>query len=107
MSREELALYEFAMIILMKVVLFCLGYMTIRLGYELIKSGVKGEFKFSASFGGSKADLASVSPGLLFVLLGVSLMAYAIYVEKGVTLSGGTPPMESVESREPPQPGGG
>ena len=71
----------------MKIVCFILGYLTVRLGYDLIKSGVKGEFKFSASFGGTKADLASVSPGLLFVLLGVGLVGYAIYVDKGVTLT--------------------
>ena len=52
----------------------------------MIASGVKGEFKFSASLGGVKADLASISPGLLFVLLGVLLIGYAIYVEKEVTL---------------------
>jgi hypothetical protein len=68
----------------MKIVCFILGYLTIRLGHQLISSGVKGEFKFSASMGGAKADLASVSPGLLFVLLGVLLIGYAIGVEKAV-----------------------
>ena len=70
----------------MKIVCFILGYLTIRLGYKLIASGVKGEFKFSASLGGVKADLASISPGLLFVLLGVFLIGYAIYVKKEVNL---------------------
>jgi hypothetical protein len=37
--------------------------------------------------GGAKADLASISPGLLFVALGVFLIGYAIYVEKEVHFS--------------------
>ncbi len=48
------------MVILMKIVCFILGYLTIRLGYELIASGVKGEFKFSAQPGGAKAALAGM-----------------------------------------------
>ena len=101
MSSEEAFVVSFALLILMKIVCFILGYLTVRLGYELIKSGVKGEFKFSASFGGSKADLASVSPGLLFVLLGVGLVAYAIGIEKSVKLTPGSRTLAAVESAEP------
>ena len=86
MTPETLYLISFGMVILMKIVCFILGYLTIRLGHKLIASGVKGEFKFSAELAGGKADLASMSPGLLFVLLGVFLIGYAIYVEKGVEL---------------------
>jgi hypothetical protein len=82
-------LIAFAMIIGMKTVVFVLGYLTIRLGYNLVRSGVQGDFKFSAKLAGAQADLASISPGLLFVLLGVSLIAIAIYVDKTVTVSGG------------------
>ncbi len=85
MSAEETHLIAFSMIILMKIVVFILGYLTIKLGYKLISSGVKGEFKFSANLGGVKTDLASVSPGLLFVLLGILLIGFAVYVEKEVT----------------------
>jgi len=87
----------FALVILMKIVCFIIGYLTVRLGYQLIASGIKGEFKFSANLGGAKADLASVSPGLLFVVLGVFLTGYAIYVEKECktkTIIEGTPPVE-------------
>jgi hypothetical protein len=88
LSPEALAVWEYiigsALIVLIKLVCFILGFLTIRLGHQLISSGVKGEFKFSASFGGSKADLASVSPGLLFVLLGVVLIGYAMSVDKAV-----------------------
>ena len=77
-------LLAYALLIFMKIVCFVLGYLTIRLGYELIKSGATGAFQFSASWSGLKADLRSISPGLLFVLLGVFLIGYAIHVEKTV-----------------------
>ena len=87
-GQEELAFKEFVvavgLLVGMKIVCFVLGYLTVRLGHQLISSGVKGEFKFSASLGGTKADLASVSPGLLFVLLGILLIGYAMGVEKVV-----------------------
>ena len=104
-ESQSLIVYSvsFALIILMKIVCFILGYLTIRLGYVLIASGVKGEFKFAASMGGFKTDLASVSPGLLFVLLGVLLIGYAIYVEKGVTLQI-TPRAETSPAPLPPVP---
>ncbi|WP_121811802.1 hypothetical protein [Mucilaginibacter kameinonensis] len=66
----------------MKMACFLFGYLTIRLGYKLINSGVKGEFKFSAGYHGVKGGLVSSSPGLLFVLLGIILIAFAIKVEK-------------------------
>jgi hypothetical protein len=84
-------LIAFAMIIGMKTVVFILGYLTIRLGYHLVRSGVQGEFKFSAKLAGAQADLASISPGLLFVLLGVALISIAISVDKTVTVSGEGP----------------
>jgi hypothetical protein len=86
MSFEALYLISFSLIVGMKIICFILGYLTIRLGHQLIASGAKGEFKFSTRLGGFKTDLASVSPGLLFVLLGVGLIAYAIHVEKDVDL---------------------
>jgi len=98
MSAESTYLITFAMIIGMKIVCFILGYLTIKLGYKLISSGVKGEFKFSAKLGGVKTDLASVSPGLLFVLLGVFLIGFAIFVEKGATLE--KKPRNNIEKPE-------
>lgn len=103
MSSEEAFVVSFALLILMKIVCFILGYLTVRLGYKLIRAGVQGEFKFSASIGGTKADLASVSPGLLFVLLGVGLVGYAIYVEKTVKLTPRPEPvLAPVAPGEPP-----
>lgn len=103
MSPEVAFVSTNALLVLMKIVCFVLGYLTIRLGYKLIDSGVKGNFKFSASLGGAKADLASVSPGLLFVLLGVFLIGYAIYVDKPVKFT----PIGAADSAPPPMPPGG
>jgi hypothetical protein len=102
MSEVTAFTLAFAMVVAMKIVCFILGFLTIRLGYRLISSGIKGEFKFSAKFGGVKADLVSVSPGLLFVLLGVSLIACAIYVDKEVTLE--RKPRSQIEKPRPPIP---
>ncbi len=104
MTPQAAYLISFGMVILMKIVCFILGYLTVRLGYKLIAAGVKGQFKFSAKLGGAKADLASMSPGLLFVLLGIFLIGYAIYVEKGVELE--VRPKIQVEKPVPPVPQG-
>ena len=98
MSPEALYLITFGLVVLEKIVCFILGYLTIRLGYLLIASGVKGEFKFAAKLGGVKTDLASVSPGLLFVLLGVMLIGFAIYVDKGAKLGHSTYPQDNADN---------
>jgi len=87
-ETQILLLYavSLGLVIVMKIVCFILGYLTVKLGHQLISSGVKGEFKFAASLGGLKADLASVSPGLLFVLLGILLIGFAVHVKKDVDL---------------------
>ena len=77
----------------LKTVCFIIGYLTIKLGYELIKSGVKGEFKFTSGIPGLTGGLASSSPGLLFVLLGICIVGYAMYVTKSVEI--GTKPKEN------------
>lgn len=84
LETQALVVYlvSLSLIFTMKIACFILGYLTVRLGYQLISAGVKGEFKFSGQLLGLKADLASVSPGLLFVALGVFLIGYAIHVEK-------------------------
>jgi hypothetical protein len=61
------------LVISLKLAVLVVAFKTIRLGHDLLLRGVKGEFSFSGSAGGLSADLKSVSPGLLFVLLGVSL----------------------------------
>jgi hypothetical protein len=70
----------------MKMTALILGFFTIRMGFQLVRQGASGDFKFNLGFGGFKADLASLSPGLLFVLLGVGLIGYSVYVKKPVDL---------------------
>lgn len=82
MTSQTAYLLTFAMIVIEKIVCIILGYLTIRLGYQLMISGIKGEFKFSAKLSGVTTDLASVSPGLLFVLLGSLLIGFALFVDK-------------------------
>jgi hypothetical protein len=82
----QLAFINLVLLFFLKVTLFLLGYLVVRLGYRLLDAGVKGEFKFQAAWSGLRADLASASPGLLFLLLGVVLMGYAMGVSKIVEL---------------------
>lgn len=70
----------------LKTIIFVLGFLTVKMGHTLIRDGVKGSFKFSTETKGIKGALQSSSPGLLFVLLGVFIMAYALFQHKGVQL---------------------
>ena len=84
---EALVVTNLVLLLVLKLVCFLLGYGVVRLGAELLREGVKGEFKFKGSFVGAKADLISASPGLLFLLLGVALIAYAMWVPKEISYS--------------------
>ena len=90
-----LALADLLLIFALKLTCFWFGYKVVQLGANLLREGVRGEFKFHASLGGPKADLASASPGLLFLVLGIALIAYAMWVTKIVqvnTVEGFGPP---------------
>jgi hypothetical protein len=78
------AIVGLLLIFCMKVVVFLTGYLIVRLGYNLILSGAKGEFTFKTKLLNFQADLASLSPGLLFVLLGTMLIGWALFVPKPV-----------------------
>ena len=82
LTFHYLVLTHLILVFLMKLTCFVLGYLVVRLGYELLVAGIRGKFKFKTEVSGFKADLRSVSPGLLFVLLGVLLIGYAIFVPK-------------------------
>jgi len=89
---QQLVLFHLALVFLLKVLAFVLGYLAVRLGYQLISQGVKGEFKFTNKAVGVRADLANISPGLLFVLLGVFLIGYGVHVAKVADIDGGGGP---------------
>lgn len=78
----ELIKVNLLYIFVIKVLCLLLGFIIVWLGFKLILLGAKGEFKFSTDSKGIKARLESSSPGLLFVLLGVLLMCYALFVKK-------------------------
>jgi len=99
MSLETLTLVGSVLILSLKIVCLVLGYLTIRLGYTLLLKGIQGEFKFKTKWPGINADLQSASPGLLFLLLGILLMAYAMMVEKGVTVTQNSVPAKGSEIR--------
>jgi len=70
----------------LKGLVFFLGFVTVRMGYTLIREGVKGSFKFTTEAKGLKGALQSSSPGLLFVVLGVFVMGFSMFQHKGVQL---------------------
>jgi hypothetical protein len=104
-SRDavQLAVLNLCFVFLLKALCLTLSYLTIRLGFQLFIAGAKGDFKFSGAFAGAKADLASVSPGLLFVLLAIALAAYAIGVDK-VTTFEHQPAGETIPAPDVPLP---
>ena len=85
-ATEQAVVVDLVFLFLLKITSLILAFLTIRMGFVLIREGAKGGFTFKANLVGLKADLASVSPGLLFVLLGICLMGYSIYVKKEITL---------------------
>ena len=74
----------------MKLVCFTIGFLIVKVGANLLREGVKGEFKFDASLVGPKAALQSASPGLLFLALGVALIGYAMWVSKVIEIETGS-----------------
>lgn len=71
-------------ILILKMTCIILGYKVVKLGYNLMIEGVNGNFNFTAEYKGIKAGLLSASPGLLFLTLGIGLMIFSIYVDKGI-----------------------
>jgi len=84
---KDIVIYALLMTFVLKIVAFMLGFLTIKMGNNLMKDGIKGGFKFSTEAKGIKGALESGSPGLLFVLLGIVLIGYAMFLKKGVELS--------------------
>jgi hypothetical protein len=102
MTPLDAYVVSFALGVGMKVVCFIIGYLVVRLGYKLLLLGVTGQFSFSAKWEKFNVGLASVSPGLLFVLLGCAVIAFGVYTEKWIILE--VPPSVSeVKKRVKPR----
>lgn len=102
----HLPVIQLVLLFVLKIVVFIIGYKVVFMGKDLLEKGVKGEFKFKSSIAGVKHDLVSASPGLLFLLLGVGLIAYAIGVTKITsykqTTSGRETNTSTITSEGPP-----
>ena len=86
-SSEYLVFTNLILIFFLKLATLLVGFLTVHLGYKLLVAGIKGEFKFSGRCLNNHADLASASPGLLFLLLGILLMSYSLFTDKSVPIS--------------------
>jgi hypothetical protein len=84
MMNNEYILFSMTVvpILVFKLAVLWAGVSVVRMGYDLLLRGVIGEFKFQGGFKGVKADLVSASPGLLFALLGVILLAIGTLTDK-------------------------
>lgn len=82
--EQQLVLVNLSLLFLLKLACFTFGFLIVRIGAQLLREGIKGEFKFRSSVAGAKADLVSASPGLLFLLLGVILIGYAMGIPKSI-----------------------
>lgn len=82
-STQWLIIANLLLLFALKALCLLLGYGVVRMGASLLREGVRGEFKFHGSLPGAKSDLVSASPGLLFLLLGIWLIAFAMWVKKG------------------------
>ncbi len=65
-----------------KLAVLFVGYLIARLGHDLLIKGVTGEFKFHTDIKGTKADLASASPGVFFILMATVLIAIGVIKDK-------------------------
>ena len=58
---------------------FCLlSFVLFYFGYQLVKMGVKGEFAIFSEYKGLKLTLWSLSPGLFFIIGGITLLVCAL-----------------------------
>jgi len=62
-----------------KIFTLIVGYWVANLSYNLLLKGISGEFKFNAELKGVKADLASASPKIFFILMSVVIISIGLY----------------------------
>ena len=85
MSNETMFIIGLSYLFVMKIVCFVIGFFIVRIGASLLRDGISGQFTFKYEFTGVKGDLASASPGLLFLLLGCLLIGYSLALDKVAT----------------------
>lgn len=83
-STQWLVVVAMILGISLKVICFLFGYLIVKIGAQLLRDGVTGEFKLKTQLSGFNSDLASASPGLLFLVIGAGLIGYAMYLPKTV-----------------------
>ncbi len=69
-------------LILFKLAVLLVGYLIAKLGHDLLIKGISGEFKFHTRIKGAKADIASASPGIFFILMATILIAVGVIKDK-------------------------
>jgi len=93
-------------VVIVKLAAIIAGYGIIKMGYEALMKGVKGEFDFG---GKTKSDiefkLVSTSPGLFFVLFGAFIIIWALFVKQPMHFSySADTPVAASEKIAPTQP---
>lgn len=72
-------------IVAIKITAMVIGYLIVRLGFDALVRGIKGEFDFGGKITShGELRLLSASPGLFFVLFGSAIIIWALAVEKPV-----------------------
>ncbi|PWV56412.1 hypothetical protein [Chitinophaga sp. S165] len=81
---NNLILTNLWMLFILKLVCLIIGFQIVRHSWRMMYEGIKGEYKFTSDLKGLKGGIVSSSPGLLFLILGVFLIAYGLFVRKDV-----------------------
>ena len=94
-----------AAILAMKLTAIVVGYKIVKLGYEALIRGIKGEFDFGGKITNqAEVKLLSASPGLFFVLFGSFVICWALFVEKPVSFEKETIKTDAPTSLTQPEP---
>lgn len=92
-------------IVVIKVTAMIIGYLIVRLGFNALVQGIKGEFDFGGKISShGELRLLSASPGLFFVLFGSAIIIWALAVEKPVWFTESSEKNSQETSKLVPQP---
>lgn len=90
-------------ILLAEITTLVVGYLLVRLGFELIRDGAKGDFQFTGDLRGIKLGLASVSPGTLFALLGAVVIVVTLIQHRSANTAQATQGAQELGGRQQDQ----